>query len=58
MTEKYQHEGDQVLVLTHYHFALQNKINLNLKYIFAICDPTPANEALCGKINFELYAKM
>ena len=23
-----------------------------------ICDPTPANEALCGKINFELWAKM
>ena len=22
------------------------------------CDPTPANEALCGKINFELWAKM
>ena len=22
-----------------------------------ICDPTPANEALCGKINFELWAK-
>ena len=22
------------------------------------CDPTPANEALCGKINFELRAKM
>ena len=21
------------------------------------CDPTPANEALCGKINFELWAK-
>ena len=24
----------------------------------AICDPTPANEALCGKINFELWANM
>ena len=23
-----------------------------------ICDPTAANEALCGKINFELWAKM
>ena len=23
-----------------------------------ICNPTPANEALCGKINFELWAKM
>ena len=23
-----------------------------------ICDPTPANEALCGKINSELWAKM
>ena len=23
-----------------------------------ICDPTPANEVLCGKINFELWAKM
>ena len=23
-----------------------------------ICDPTPANEALSGKINFELWAKM
>ena len=23
-----------------------------------ICDPTPANEALCGKINVELWAKM
>ena len=23
-----------------------------------ICDPTQANEALCGKINFELWAKM
>ena len=23
-----------------------------------ICDPTPANEALCGKINFELWAEM
>ena len=22
------------------------------------CDPTPANEALCGKINSELWAKM
>ena len=21
------------------------------------CDPTPANEALCGKIDFELWAK-
>ena len=24
----------------------------------SICDPMPANEALCGKINFELWAKM
>ena len=23
-----------------------------------ICDPTPANEALCGKIIFELWAKL
>ena len=23
-----------------------------------ICDPTPANEALCGKINLELRANM
>ena len=23
-----------------------------------ICDQTPANEALCGKINFEFWAKM
>ena len=27
-------------------------------HIVAMCDPTPANEALCGKINFELWAKM
>ena len=23
-----------------------------------ICDPAPANEALCGKINFELWAEL
>ena len=26
--------------------------------ILAICDPTPANAVLCGKINDELWAKM
>ena len=26
--------------------------------LFSICDPTPANEALCGKINFAFWAKM
>ena len=29
----------------------------NLKNV-TTCDPTPANEALCGKINFKLWAKM
>ena len=23
-------------------------------YIYTVCDPMPANEALCGKIDFEL----
>ena len=26
--------------------------------VFVNCDPTPANEALCGKINFEVWATM
>ena len=26
--------------------------------IVNICDPMPANEALCSKIHFELWAKM
>ena len=38
--------------------------NINIKpvargHYLSICDPTPANEALCGKIySFELWAKM
>ena len=31
---------------------------LNTNHELLICDPTPANEALYGKINFELWAKM
>ena len=42
-----------------YQSQRSSKVKFDRKCkIGIICDPMPANEALCGKINFELWAKM
>ena len=50
------YQGHALLRWSHWERTLRNGDSL-LHTCIIICDPTPANKALCGKINLELWAK-